>query len=88
MFSKNPSNASRFKVGYCTLLPPCDICIFISPLGNSAQSLILLHSLHPVFLLFVSILSYNVLHLLPTGLLPHILVFFACFHWFWTAAVV
>jgi hypothetical protein len=43
--------------------PPANICIFISPLGNSAQSLILSHSLHPIFLLFLSILSYNILYL-------------------------
>jgi len=43
MCFKNISNASCFQ-GLYSQHP--DICIFISPIGKSAQSLILLHSLH------------------------------------------
>jgi hypothetical protein len=44
--SKNVYNASFYQVLYS---PPPDICIFISPIGKSAQSLILLRSLHRFF---------------------------------------
>ena len=51
---KNLSNASCFQ-GLYSHHP--DICIFISPTGKSAQSLILLHSLHRGFFFSLPVLS-------------------------------